>query len=186
MSTGDRRWSTAQDRFLAPHTRADGDRDAAAYQPRDARARGGRRRRAGRRRRPLCAEFMATDGLGGPQSREVVAPSERSLFVDAMRASLLRTTRRSRDLLGDDLQGLCGGQIHDGTAFHAQSKAHTASSLSGHDGADVEHASALNGLELTRTALNCAVVTCAEFISAGHGLCRAELAVIRSCTRGDR
>src|SRR4029078_10708192 len=51
--------------------------------------------------------------------------------------------------------------------------------LSGGGGADVEHATALNGLELTSTARNCTVVICVESVSAGHGAWRGDLADIR-------
>jgi hypothetical protein len=46
-------------------------------------------------------------------------------------------------------------------------------SLTGWGGANVEHASALNGPELTRTALNCGVATSVESICPGRRLCRA-------------
>jgi hypothetical protein len=42
----------------------------------------------------------------------------------------------------------------------------------------VEHASALNGQELTRTAWNCTIATWVESVSAGQRSSRAELAVI--------
>ena len=41
-------------------------------------------------------------------------------------------------------------------------------SLTGWGGANVEHASALNGPELTRTALNCSVATSVDSICPGR------------------
>jgi hypothetical protein len=49
--------------------------------------------------------------------------------------------------------------------FDVESNCQDMNSLTGRGGANVEHASALNGPELTRTALNCTAAACAKSVS---------------------
>jgi hypothetical protein len=57
--------------------------------------------------------------------------------------------------------------------FDDESNCQDMNSLTGWGGANVEHASALNGPELTRTALNCTAAACTKSVFPGQRLCRA-------------